>query len=151
MSHPLEGQLAPDFTLKDQDGVSFTLAEVRGSEVLVVFVPWAFSPVCTYEIEQLRDAQDLESQGAKVVVINCDSMIVNQEWAYQNKFMGTLLSDFWPHGEVSKLYGVFNEEAGRARRGTFHVTAEGIVDWVLVNPMGDARDLDLYRQVLRVG
>ena len=151
MSHPLEGQLAPDFTLKDQDGVSFTLSELRGSEVLVVFVPWAFSPVCTYEIEQLRDAQDLESQGAKVVVINCDSMIVNQEWAYQNKFMGTLLSDFWPHGEVSKFYGVFNEEAGRARRGTFHVTAEGIVDWVLVNPMGDARDLDLYRQVLRVG
>lgn len=151
MSHPLEGEVAPDFSLSDQDGVQVTLSGLRGSEVLLVFVPWAFSPVCTYELEQLRDADDLAASGATVLVVNCDSVYVNQEWAYQNKFTGTLLSDYWPHGDVSRAYGVFDDESGRAKRGTFHITADGVVDWVLVNPTGDARDLDAYRKVLRVG
>lgn len=148
MTHPLVGLPAPDFTLHDQDGITVTLSELRGTHVLLVFVPWAFSPVCTYEIEQLRDADDLNAAEARILVINCDSTFVNQEWAYQNKFVGTLLSDFWPHGAVAREYGVFDDETGRARRGTFHVNADGVVDWVLVNPTGDARDLSEYRKVL---
>jgi len=148
VTHPLVGMTAPDFTLRDQDGLALTLSTLRGSEVLLVFVPWAFSPVCTYEIEQLRDADDLNAADARIVIVNCDSSFVNQEWAYQNKFDGTLLSDFWPHGEVSRAYGAFDEETGRSRRGTFHITAEGVVDWVLINPTGDARDLSEYRKVL---
>lgn len=148
MTHPLVGHAAPDFTLTDQDGVDVKLSALRGTEILLVFVPWAFSPVCTYELEQLRDAEDLLASDAKVFVVNCDSKFVNQEWAYQNKFPGTLLSDFWPHGAVSREYGVFDEERGRSRRGTFHITADGVVDWALVNPTGDARDLDAYRKVL---
>lgn len=148
MTHPLVGRTAPDFTLSDQDGIKVSLLALRGTEVLLVFVPWAFSPVCTYELEQLRDADDLIAADAKVFVVNCDSTFVNQEWAYQNKFPGTLLSDFWPHGAVSREYGVFNEELGRSKRGTFHVNADGVVDWALENPTGDARDLDEYRKVL---
>lgn len=148
MTHPLVGQPAPDFSLPDQDGITVTLSELRGADVLVVFIPYAFSPVCTYELEQLRDADDLTSADARIVVISCDSTYVNQEWAYLNKFEGTLLSDFWPHGVVCQSYGVFDEELGRAKRGSFHIDANGIVDWVLVNPTGDARDLAQYRQVL---
>jgi peroxiredoxin len=142
------GQPAPDFTLLDQDGVAVSLSDLRGAEALVVFIPYAFSPVCTYELEQLRDAEDLTSSDARILVISCDSTYVNQEWAYLNKFEGTLLSDFWPHGVVCQSYGVFDHELGRAKRGTFHIDANGIVDWVLVNPTGDARDLAQYRQVL---
>ncbi len=148
MTHPLVGRAAPDFTLSDQDGIDVSLSSERGRDVLLVFVPWAFSPVCTYELEQLRDAEDLVVSDAKVFVVNCDSKFVNQEWAYQNAFTGTLLSDFWPHGAVSRAYGVFDEESGRSKRGTFHINAHGVVDWVLVNPTGDARDLDEYRKVL---
>lgn len=148
MTHPLVGQPAPDFVLSDQDGIDVSSATLRGTEVLLVFVPWAFSPVCTYELEQLRDADDLAQSDAKVFVVNCDSKFVNQEWAYQNEFSGTLLSDFWPHGDVSRAYGVFDEELGRSKRGTFHINADGVVDWALVNPTGDARDLDAYRKVL---
>jgi len=150
VTHPLEGSVAPDFTLQDQDGISYTLSDLRGTEVLLVFVPWAFSPVCTYELEQLRDAEDIENSDAKVLIVNCDSNFVNQEWAYQNKFVGTMLSDFWPHGEVCRKYQVFDDETGRARRGTFHINADGVVDWVLVNPTGDARDLTEYRKVLNL-
>jgi peroxiredoxin len=124
------------------------LSDYRGGRVLVVFVPWAFSPVCTYEIEQLRDAPELAEAVSALVVINCDSMYVNQEWATQNSFEGTLLSDFWPHGETARAYGVFNEDRGQARRGSFLIDADGIVAWVLENPEGDARDLSLYRQAL---
>jgi len=148
VTHPLVGHAAPDFTLSDQDGIEVSLSALRGTDVLLVFVPWAFSPVCTYELEQLRDAEDLVASDAKVFVVNCDSKFVNQEWAYQNQFPGTLLSDFWPHGQVSSAFGVFDEQLGRSKRGTFHIDADGMVTWALVNPTGDARDLDAYRKVL---
>ena len=151
MTHPLVGEQAPEFSLTDQDRRSRSLAELRGSQALIVFVPWAFSPVCTYELEQLRDADDIVDSGATVWIVNCDSEYVNQEWAYVNKFTGTLLSDFWPHGAVSKAYGVFDEAKGRARRGSFHIDADGKVTWALVNPSGDARDLAEYRKVLGIG
>ncbi|NTV39503.1 MAG: redoxin domain-containing protein [Demequinaceae bacterium] len=150
MTHPLVGQPVPEFSLPDQDGVRVSSTDLSGSDTLIVFVPFAFSPVCTYELEQLRDASDLTSAGARVVIVNCDSTYVNQEWAYQNKFEGTLLSDFWPHGAMCERFGVFDAELGRAKRGSFHVDANGIVDWVLVSPTGDARDLAEYRKVLGV-
>ncbi len=150
MTHPLVGQPAPDFALPDQDGVPVSGADLRGADALIVFVPFAFSPVCTYELEQLRDASELTAEGARIVIVNCDSTYVNQEWAYQNKFEGTLLSDFWPHGAMCESFGVFDAELGRAKRGSFHIDANGIVDWVLVSPTGDARDLAEYRKVLGV-
>ncbi len=150
MTHPLVGQPAPDFSLSDQDGVPLSLADLRGSDALIVFVPFAFSPVCTYELEQLRDATDLTATGARIVIVNCDSPYVNQEWAYLNKFEGTMLSDFWPHGVVSESFEVFDAEQGRSKRATFHIDPEGTVGWVLVNPTGDARDLAEYRKVLGV-
>lgn len=150
MTNRLVGLPAPDFTLFDQDGIAVSLSDLHGAEALLVFIPHAFSPVCTYEIEQLRDAKDLTAANARIVVIDCDSMYVNQEWAYQNKFEGTLLSDFWPHGTVSRKYRVFDEQLGRANRCSFHIDADGIVDWALESPTGDARDLTEYRKVLGV-
>jgi len=148
VTHRLVGLPAPDFTLPDQDGMAVSLGDLRGAEALLVFIPYAFSPVCTYEIEQLRDAKDLAAANARIVIIDCDSTFVNQEWAYQNKFEGTLLSDFWPHGVVSRKYRVFDEDLGRAKRCSFHIDANGVVDWTLESPKGDARDLTEYRKVL---
>ena len=150
MTHPLEGQLAPDFALRDQNGRTVSLSQWRGEQVLVVFVPWAFSPVCTYEVEQLRDASDVQQAVGAVLVINCDSRYVNQEWANVNNFDGILLSDFWPHGDVARAYGVFNEDRGQARRGSFLIDADGVVVWTLESPEGDARDLASYRSALGV-
>ena len=150
MTHPLVGHPAPDFSLRDQNGRTVSLSQWRGERVLVVFVPWAFSPVCTYEVEQLRDASDVQEAVGAVLVINCDSRYVNQEWANLNNFDGILLSDFWPHGEVAQAYDVFNEERGQARRGSFLVDADGVVEWSLESPDGDARDLGAYRIALGV-
>ena len=59
-----------------------------------------------------------------------------------------LLSDFWPHGEVSRAYGVFDEDKGCAVRGTFVIDKEGVVRWTVVNGLPDARDLNEYVKAL---
>jgi len=148
VTHPLVGSRVPDFSLRDHNGREVSPATLAGASALLVFVPWAFSPVCTYELEQLRDASDVREQVGQLVVINCDSMYVNQEWADANAFDSPVLSDFWPHGEVSRAFGVFDEERGRARRGTFCLDADGVVRWVVENPDGSPRDLELYRAEL---
>src|SRR5215207_6236738 len=93
--------VAPEFSLPDQDRQVVSLADLRGTPVLLVFYPFAFSRICTGELCQLRD----ELAG----------------------FDFALLSDFWPHGAVAQTYGVFNDKAGMAVRGTFLVDAEGRV------------------------
>ncbi len=148
MTHSLVGMPAPDFDLKDQDGRSVRLSALRGDRVLVVFVPWAFSPVCTYEVEQLRDAKDIHDAVGELLIINCDSMYVNQEWADRNDFTGVMLSDFWPHGATAEAYGVFNADRGLANRGTFLIAPDGTVEWALESPEGSPRDLAAYREAL---
>ncbi|MCC5697315.1 redoxin domain-containing protein, partial [Klebsiella pneumoniae] len=59
-----------------------------------------------------------------------------------------LLSDFWPHGEVAKAYGVFNEQAGMALRGTFLIDKEGIVRVTEVNQPGEPRDQGVWKKAL---
>ena len=59
-----------------------------------------------------------------------------------------MLADFWPHGEVARAYGVFDEASGLALRGTFIVDKQGKVAYKVVNAIKSPRDLDEYRSVL---
>ena len=59
-----------------------------------------------------------------------------------------MLSDFWPHGEVAKAYGVFNRDRGMAVRGTFLVDKGGITRFVEVNQPGEARDQEVWKKAL---
>lgn len=69
-------------------------------------------------------------------------------YAEAQRYEFPLLSDFWPHGAVAKTYGVFNEEAGFAIRGTFLVDVDGVVRWSVVNGPGEARPLAAYREAV---
>jgi peroxiredoxin len=69
-------------------------------------------------------------------------------WATQSGFLFPVLSDFWPHGEVSQAYGVFNEAAGISNRGTFVVDRSGIVRFAEMKQPGEARDQRLWTQAL---
>lgn len=143
----LEGREAPLFTLTDQHGRPFSLEEQRGKAVLLVFVPFAFSDVCTNELVELRNAADLVGRDDLVVVVaSCDSIYTMKAWADTHSYRAPLLSDFWPHGQVAREYGVFNPHDGLATRGTFLIDAEGIVRWTVVNPKGQARNVDDYRR-----
>ncbi len=103
MTHALDGNPAPTFTLTDQHGREFSLADQRGKAVLLVFVPFAFSDVCTNELIDLRAADDLLKRDDLVVAVaSCDSMYTMKAWADTHNYRAPLLSDFWPHGDVSR-------------------------------------------------
>jgi peroxiredoxin len=144
------GQAAPNFTLTNQFGESVELASFKGKKnVLLVFYPFAFSGICTGELCTLRD--DLgayQNEGTELLAISCDPMYSLKAFADAEGYKFNLLADFWPHGEVTKAYGLFNEDRGFAIRGTFIVDKEGILRWQVVNGPGDARNAADYNAAL---
>ena len=146
---PTLGAPAPDFSLSDTHGTPVTLRGLSGGPVVIVFVPFAFSGTCTGELCELRDnISEFEAAGVHVLVVSCDPVHSLRAWAAQEGFGFDLLSDFWPHGEVARAYGVFDEAKGFAVRGSFLVDADGVLRWSLVNPPGRARDFAAYREAL---
>ena len=141
------GDRAPDFTLKDQHGGDVTLSSFRGTPVVLVFFPFAFSGICTGELAGLRDHLT-ELHGAEVVAISCDHFFANRAFADAQELKVPVLSDFWSHGEVSRKYGIFNEDVGVAERGTYVLDGQGIVRWKVEHGIGEARDLRAYREAL---
>jgi peroxiredoxin len=122
------GQTAPEFTLKDQAGNDVSLADYRGRSVVLVFYPFTFTGVCEGEMCEIRDDTSVfDGAGASVLAISCDTRHAQAQWAEQQGFTFPILSDFWPHGEVAKAYGVFNEKLGCANRGTFVIDRDGVV------------------------
>jgi peroxiredoxin len=129
------GDHAPDFTLKDQSGNDVTLAELRGTPVVVVFYPFTFTGVCEGELCEIRDDPSaFEHAGAQVLAISCDSRHSQRIWAEQQGFTFRVLSDFWPHGAVARAYGVFNEDLGCANRATFVIDKDGMISSMFSSP-----------------
>ena len=149
MAIPALGEQAPDFSLPDTHGTPVTLSGLGGGLTVLVFVPFAFSGTCTDELCQLRDnISEFEQAGVHVAVISCDPKHSLRAWAAQEGFGFDLLSDFWPHGEVARAYGVFDEAKGSAVRGSFLIDAAGILRWSVVNPPGRAREFESYRSAI---
>lgn len=145
----LAESVAADFELPDQHGVPVRLSALRGRPVVVVFFPFAFTGVCTGELTAIRDELvPAVAESAQVVAVSCDSMFTLRAFAEANAIEFPLLSDFWPHGEVASLYGVFDADRGCAIRGTFVVDAQGVVRWNVANAIPEARDVDDYKRVL---
>jgi mycoredoxin-dependent peroxiredoxin len=144
------GDQAPDFELKDQHGTPVRLSSFRGAKhVVLVFYPLAFSGVCTGELCSLRDEfPEVNRDDVELLTVSVDSTFAHRAWADAEHFRFGLLSDFWPHGEVAKLYGVFDSERGFAIRGTFIIDKDGVVRWKVVNPTPQARDLTEYSKAL---
>jgi mycoredoxin-dependent peroxiredoxin len=144
------GSEAPDFTLKDQNNEEVTLSAFRGGRhVLVVFYPFAFSPVCTGELCQVRDdLGSFHNENVEILAISVDHPFALKAWAQAQGYEFPLLSDFWPHGETAKAYDVFQDERGFALRGTFLVDTSGVVRFAEVNQPGEARDQEAWKKAL---
>jgi mycoredoxin-dependent peroxiredoxin len=145
------GQVAPDFTLKDQHGKPVSLSSYKGKKnVLVVFYPFAFSGICTSELCEIRD--DLgafESDDVQVLALSCDHMFTQRAWSDAQGYFFPVLSDFWPHGETAKAFGVFQQTSGAPVRGTFLIDRDGVVRWSLVNGTSQKRDFGGYHDALK--
>ena len=136
------GDKAPDFTLKNQFKEEVKLADFQGEKnVLLMFYPFAFSGICTGELCAIRDERpEFDNDDVVTLAVSTDAVHSLRIFADQEKLEYPLLSDHWPHGEVAKQYGVFDETAGAARRGTFLIDKQGVVVWSLVNDRDTRRD-----------
>jgi peroxiredoxin (alkyl hydroperoxide reductase subunit C) len=144
------GTQAPDFTLPNAAGENVTLSSWRGSKhVLLVFYPFAFSGICTGELCQVRDELPrYQNDDVQVLAISTDPRFALAGWAAAERYEFPLLSDFWPHGAVAQAYGVFNEQAGMAVRGTFLVNTSGVIRFAEANAPGEARDQKAWQKAI---
>jgi peroxiredoxin len=144
------GDRAPEFNLPDQDKQIVSLPDLRGTPVLLVFYPFAFSGRCTGELCQLRDELAVYTDaGVRVLAISTDPVFSLKAFREKEGLDFPLLSDFWPHGAVAQAYGVFNEKAGMALRATFLVDADGNVAFEQVNAAGDIREQSAWKDAVQ--
>lgn len=138
------GEKAPDFTLPSVEGRAVTLSDFRGKKnVVISFVPAAWTPVCSQQWPGYNIAEDLfKKHDAILLGITVDNIPTLHAWT---ETMGDLwfpvLSDFWPHGEVAKKFGVFRSD-GVSERALFIIDKEGIVRYVDVHDINEMPRLD---------
>lgn len=125
------GDDAPDFELRSHRGGTVRLSDFRGHKnVLLAFHPLAFTPVCANQMRAYQaDLPEFEAADTVVLGISIDTQPAKTAWATSlGPISFDLLSDFYPHGEVARRYGVFRED-GISERAVFLVDKEGKVAW----------------------
>lgn len=123
------GTLVPEFTLQREDGGSFTQDDLKGRTTVLVFYPFAFSPVCTDQLNLYEEVLDqFGEQGATLYGVSCDSSWTQR--AFKEKLGVTIeqLSDFEPKGAACTAFGVLHE-GGFPQRALVIVDADGVVKW----------------------
>lgn len=128
------GEIAPEFDLEVTATEHVRLSDFRErSNVLLVFHPFAFTPVCTEEALDLQEnLASFRAANTEVVFVSCDSSAARQAWRRELGAEYTFASDFWEHGRAARAYGVFDDDTGAPVRGTFLIDTHGRVIWSLV-------------------
>ena len=147
---PLIGDLAPDFTLSNQNGEPVALSDFRGKKnVVLVFYPMSFTGICTGELCEIRDnIAVFQDANVELLAISIDTKYVQKKFADEEGYKFSVLSDFWPHGAVAKDYGVFIEETGFANRATFVINKDGVLTAKFVTAPGQAREFADYNKAV---
>ncbi|WP_432491410.1 redoxin domain-containing protein [Kineococcus auxinigenes] len=127
----------PGAVVRDQHGEPLRLSELWSEgPALIVLVPAAFSTHCTAELGALAgDVDRFDDAGVQLAALSCDPVPALRAWGEDRRYPFPLLSDFWPHGAVSRAVGAFDEELGVSERLSLLVR-DGRVLWDL---HGDGR------------
>jgi peroxiredoxin (alkyl hydroperoxide reductase subunit C) len=130
MSLIAPGTPVPEFTLKREDGEDFTREDLLGKTTVLVFYPFAFSPVCTDQLQIYEEAlEDFEAQGVTLYAVSTDHS--HSQKAFKEKLGITIeqLSDFEPKGEAARKLGAYFEPGGMTNRALVIVGPDGVVRW----------------------
>ncbi len=133
------GDVAPDFTLKDQDGNPVTLSSFQGKNVVLAFYPFDWSSVCSAENCAITsDLPKFDGKETVVFGVSCDSHHSHKAWKEKLGLKHSLLSDL--KREVCKKYGLYLEEMNCAKRATVVVDKSGKVSFKKVQEIKVARN-----------
>jgi peroxiredoxin len=145
------GEKVPDFTLFDQNEKEFRLSNLKGKWVLLSFHPLAWTGICNKQMKSLEDHySDFEEFNTIAVGINVDSNPSKKAWADSLGIKHTrLLSDFWPHGFVAKLYGLFREKEGFSDRANIIVNENQEIEFIRIYDIGELPDINEILTFLR--
>ncbi len=124
------GSAVPRFSLRTAEGAPFTQDAVIGERTLLVFYPFAFSPVCTDQLQLLQEVvDDLAAKQVTVVAVSCDAS--DSQVAFADKLGVSIrqLSDFEPKGDASKAFGVYFHPGGMATRALVLTAEDGTIAW----------------------
>jgi len=123
------GTTVPDFTLKRGDGSDFTPADLDGQTTVLVFYPFAFSPVCTDQLNLYEEVlDDFRAKGATLYAVSCDATYAQAAFAEKLGVTIEQLSDFEPKGAVCRALGVYHE-GGFPQRALIIVGPDRVVQW----------------------
>jgi peroxiredoxin len=144
------GSKAPDFALKDQNGKTVKLSSFKGKKVLLSFRPLAWTAVCHDQMRLLEENHlRFDELNTVALGIGVDSVPSNKAWAQSMDVKNTrLLSDFWPHGEVARLYGIFRDKDGFSERANIIIDEEQKVTFVKVYPTSQLPDFEEILKLL---
>jgi peroxiredoxin len=142
------GSQAPDFALKSNKMADVKLAELRGNKVLLLFVPLAFTGVCTKEFCSMRDAlKDYEGLDCKVFGISTDSPFALDAWAQKEGYQFPLLSDY--NKTVARDYETLYDDLmafkGVCKRSAYVIDREGKIRYASVSE--DARVVPNFDEI----
>src|SRR5947209_12429922 len=123
------GTPVPDFTLRREDGSEFTKADLEGKTTVLVFYPFAFSPVCTDQLNLYEEILgELERHGARLYGVSCDAGYSQTAFREQLGVTIEQLSDFEPKGATCRAFGVYHP-GGFPQRALVIVGPDGVVKW----------------------
>lgn len=134
---PKVGSVAPDFKLKATADQHLSLSELRGSNVVLVFYPADWSPVCGDQLALYNELlPEFEKFNAKLIGISTDGVWCHQAYREARRLHFPLVSDFYPHGETAKRYEVYREQDGVNERALFVLDKDGVIRWRHISPLG---------------
>jgi peroxiredoxin len=129
MSVIAPGSAAPEFVLKTGEGQDFTAADLKGHGTVLVFYPFAFSPVCTDQLQLYEPLLgDLAARGIRLYGVSCDSAWAQTAFRDKLGVTSEQLSDFEPKGAASRAFGVLHP-GGFSQRALVITDRDGVVRW----------------------
>lgn len=132
-----KGTSAPDFDLHSTPDQKLKRSDFLGKNLILVFYPADWSPVCGDQVALYNEMLSIfHKYNADILGISVDSAWCHDAFMADRKLHYPLLADFNPKGEVSKAYGVYNEENGTSKRALFVIDKDGIIQWSYLSPDG---------------
>jgi peroxiredoxin len=137
------GDSAPNFSIKDQNDVTFDLYEQAGKRVLLSFHPLAWTEFCAAQMKSLENNRTVILENNCIPVgISVDSIPCKKAWAQTLGITKTpLLCDFWPHGAVALKFGIFRDANGFSERANIIVDEKQRVVFAKIYPIHSVPDI----------